>query len=174
MPQRAKLEMARNYWDEMGRGQAKGMHGPMLDTLAIALDLRPSTSIIVGEALALANTMAGLAFHRHYAFHAVGALGVIELTAPGRAAHVVTGLKRLGIPAHQRHYFSLHAVLDIQHAASWNAEVIRPLVEEDASRAAAIAEGALMRLKCGQRCFDAYVRALGAGALQSANARRSA
>jgi hypothetical protein len=28
MPQQAKLEMARNYWDEMGRGAAKGMHGP--------------------------------------------------------------------------------------------------------------------------------------------------
>src|SRR4051812_25627952 len=28
--ERAKLEMARNYWDEMGRGAAKGMHGPML------------------------------------------------------------------------------------------------------------------------------------------------
>ncbi len=30
MPGRAKLEMARNFWDEMGRGFAKGMHGPML------------------------------------------------------------------------------------------------------------------------------------------------
>ncbi len=34
MPQTAKLEMARNYWDEMGRGAAKGLHGPMLDRLA--------------------------------------------------------------------------------------------------------------------------------------------
>jgi hypothetical protein len=28
MPEQAKLEMARNYWDEMGRGRSKGMHGP--------------------------------------------------------------------------------------------------------------------------------------------------
>src|SRR5262249_15797360 len=34
MPVTAKLEMARNYWDEMGRGQPKGMHGPMLEMLA--------------------------------------------------------------------------------------------------------------------------------------------
>jgi hypothetical protein len=26
----AKLELARNYWDEMGRGNRKGMHGPLL------------------------------------------------------------------------------------------------------------------------------------------------
>ena len=30
MPVAAKLELARNYWDEMGRGNESGMHGPML------------------------------------------------------------------------------------------------------------------------------------------------
>ncbi|MBV8913203.1 MAG: iron-containing redox enzyme family protein, partial [Acetobacteraceae bacterium] len=39
LPQRPKLELARNYWDEMGRGNPKGMHGPMLETLARALKL---------------------------------------------------------------------------------------------------------------------------------------
>ena len=34
LPQRPKLEIARNYWDEMGRGNPKGMHGPLLETLA--------------------------------------------------------------------------------------------------------------------------------------------
>jgi hypothetical protein len=29
MPVRPKLEMARNFWDEMGRGREKGMHCPM-------------------------------------------------------------------------------------------------------------------------------------------------
>ena len=123
MPQRPKLELARNYWDEMGRGQAKGMHGPMLDHLAAKLGLLPALEATVWEALALANTMTGLAYHRHYAFQAVGALGVVELTAPGRAGMVARGLKRLGVPDEHRHYFSLHAILDVQHAASWNAEV---------------------------------------------------
>jgi hypothetical protein len=158
MPRRAKLELARNYWDEMGRGQAKGMHGPMLDHMAAHLDLRATLEATVWEALALANTMTGLAYHRHYAFQAVGALGVVELTAPRRAGMVAQGLKRLGVPDEHRHYFSLHAVLDVQHAASWNAEIILPLIEGDRRRAAAIAEGALMRLACGARCFDRYRR----------------
>lgn len=38
----AKLEMARNYWDEMGRGQSKGMHGLMLKELADELQLEES------------------------------------------------------------------------------------------------------------------------------------
>src|SRR5690606_893079 len=39
LPSRSKLEMARNYWDEMGRGNAGGMHGPMLGYLASAMRL---------------------------------------------------------------------------------------------------------------------------------------
>ena len=88
MPPRAKLELARNFWDEMGRGHASAMHGPMLDSLAHHLRLDLRADCIVWEALALANTMAGLAANRHYAYHAVGALGVVELTAPGRAAQI--------------------------------------------------------------------------------------
>ncbi len=69
----------------MGRGNAKGMHGPMLEHLARRLGLKPAVETTVWEALALANTMAGLAANRRYAYHSVGALGVIEQTAPGRA-----------------------------------------------------------------------------------------
>ena len=80
-----------------------------------------------------------LASNRRYAFHSVGALGVIEMTAPGRAEHVDRGLRRLGVPAKKRHYFALHAVLDVKHSEAWNREVLRPLVAEDPRRARAIA-----------------------------------
>jgi hypothetical protein len=156
MPERVKLELARNFWDELGRGTAKGMHGPMLDRLARALDLQPEPEGVVWQALALANTMAGFAANRRYAYHSIGALGVVELTAPGRAACVATGLKRLGVAAEARHYFALHATLDVRHSAAWNAEVIAPLVQADPRTAPAIAEGALMRLECGAACFAVY------------------
>lgn len=161
LPVQAKLEIARNYWDEMGRGNAKGMHGPMLETLAERLGLEPRIETTVWEALALANTMAGLAANRRYAYHSVGALGIIEQTAPGRAGLVARGLKRLGVPAGDRHYFDLHAVLDIKHAEAWNAEAIHPLVEANPSLAFAIAEGALMRLDRGAACFARYRQKLG-------------
>jgi hypothetical protein len=160
MPDRAKLEMARNYWDEMGRGDPKGMHGPMLGQLASALDLGPTIESTVPEALALANMMMALAFNRQFAFHSVGALGVIEMTAPGRSAYVSRGLDRLGIPKKQSHYFALHAVLDVKHSEAWNREVLRPLVAEDSRRARPIAEGALLRLCCGAQCFERYRKVL--------------
>jgi hypothetical protein len=156
LPAGAKLELARNYWDEMGRGNAKGMHGPMLDTLVQALAVDPVIENTVWESLALANAMTAMATSRRYAWHSVGALGVIELTAPGRSALVAKGLRRIGLSERERRYFDLHAVLDVKHSADWNREALRPLVEEDPRRATAIAEGALMRLLCGERCFSRY------------------
>jgi Iron-containing redox enzyme len=167
MPEQAKLEMARNFWDEMGRGFAKGMHGPMLARLAQYFDLAPSPHDVVPESLALGNTMVALARHRRYAYHSVGALGVIEMTAPTRAGFVDRGLRRLGVPAKKRHYFALHAVLDLKHSEAWNREVVRTLVAEDSRRARAIAEGALMRLWHGARCFERYRREFGMTARSS-------
>ena len=159
MPKRAKLEMARNYWDEMGRGESKGMHGPMLDQLAVYFDISPALNAIVPESLALGNMMMALALNRAYAFHVIGALGVIEMTAPGRATYVAQGLDRLGVPKKLSHYFALHAVLDVKHSLAWNAEVLGSLIEEDTRRARAIAEGAVLRLWCGAQCFKRYRQA---------------
>jgi hypothetical protein len=156
LPTGPKLELARNYWDEMGRGNIKGMHGPMLDGLVETLAVAPRIETTVWESLALANAMTAMATSRRYAWHSVGALGVIELTAPGRSACVAKGLRRIGLSERERRYFDLHAVLDVKHSEDWNREALRPAVAEDPRRATAIAEGALIRLRCGARCFDRY------------------
>ncbi|MEP6943084.1 MAG: iron-containing redox enzyme family protein [Betaproteobacteria bacterium] len=155
-PVRPKLEMARNYWDEMGRGHERAMHGGMLASTVDELRLRPTPGDTAWESLALANLMVALAINRRYAYHAVGALGVIEMTAPGRVSQVNEGLKRLDVSTDARMYFQLHAGLDIQHSQAWNQEVIFPLVEQDPAAGSAIAEGALMRLASGARCFRRY------------------
>ncbi|HEY7807165.1 MAG TPA: iron-containing redox enzyme family protein [Croceibacterium sp.] len=156
LPTRPKLELARNYWDEMGRGREKGMHGPMLGSLVETLALEPEIETTVWESLALANAMTAMASARRYAWHSVGALGAIELTAPGRSACVAAGLKRVGLSGKERRYFALHATLDVKHSADWNREAIAPAVTGDPRRATAMAEGALIRLSCGARCFERY------------------
>jgi hypothetical protein len=143
LPTRAKLELARNYWDEMGRGREDAMHGPML------------------EAHSLANLLCALASNRRYTYQSVGALGVVELTAPGRAACVNRGLERLGFGMPVRRYYAVHSTLDVKHSEAWNREVLRPLVAADPRVARPIAEGALMRLAAGARCFERYRRELG-------------
>ena len=161
LPTRAKLELARNYWDEMGRGREEAMHGPMLEGLAKALELHPTDEDTVWEAHALANLLCALASNRRYTYQSVGALGVVELTAPGRAACVNMGLERLGFGMPVRRYYAVHSTLDVKHSEAWNREVLRPLVAADPRVARPIAEGALMRLAAGARCFERYRRELG-------------
>lgn len=156
LPGRAKLELARNYWDEMGRGNADGMHGRLLERLVVSLALPVRIDTTVWPALALGNLLVAMATRRDHTYHSLGALGAIELTAPGRVAQVAAGLRRLGISAADRRYFDLHAVLDRKHSAAWNTEVLVPLVQQDARTATWIAEGALMRLNAGARCFAVY------------------
>ena len=161
LPVQAKLECARNYWDEMGRGKEGVMHGPLLERMAHMLNLQPSIENTVWESLALGNTMLGLAANRRYTYQSLGALGVIELTAPQRAAKVAAGMRRLGLESRIRSYFDLHAVLDVQHSEAWIREIIYPLVKTNPECAKYLAEGALMRLLCGERCFARYSHELG-------------
>ena len=155
-PAEAKMELAKNYWDEMGRGNLPGMHGPMLDRLVKALELKPTIESTVWQSLALANAMTAFSTTRRYAYQAIGALGVVELTAPGRSAATAAGLKRLGVAPKIRHYFDLHAILDVKHSETWNEEAFKPLLAADPECARYLAEGALIRLSCGARCFEAY------------------
>lgn len=154
LPSRPKLEMARNYWDELGQGTEGGMHGPMLARLGDSLP--PLDHAPVWETLALGNLMVALATQRGYAYQSIGALGVIELTAPGRAQQVNAGLKRLGFDGSLRRYYALHATLDVRHSQTWNREVLGPLVAACPSSAPLLAEGALLRLRAGARCFERY------------------
>jgi hypothetical protein len=112
----------------------------------------------VWEALALTNMMVALAANRRYAYQSIGALGVIEMTAPDRVALVDRGLDRLGVPKKARHYFALHTILDVKHSAAWNHEILRSLVAAEPRAARPIGEGALLRLRCGGRCFRRYRR----------------
>ena len=132
------------------------MHGPMLDRTVQGLGLTPTIGSTLWQSLCLANTMTAFATTRRYAYQSVGALGVVELTAPTRVGAVAEGLKRLGCSPEQRKYFHLHAHLDVEHSRAWNAEALVPLVAETPDSARYIAEGAIMRLICGEQCFETY------------------
>lgn len=156
LPTQAKLEMARNYWDEMGRGHENSMHGPMLEKTVKDLRLKPTIDDTVWESLALANLMLAMAINRRYAYQSIGALGAVEMTSPTRVGYVNEGLKRLNVAFDTRKYFQLHATLDVKHSNAWNKEVIFSLVKSNPKTAKPIAEGALMRLCSGARCYEKY------------------
>lgn len=164
LPLGPKLELAENYWDEMGRGQHRGIHTQLLRELVATMRIAPEIDTTVWESLALANAMTAMATTRRYAWLSVGALGVVELTAPWRCDHVSAGLKRLGFGQRERLYYDLHGKIDLKHSANWNEHALKPLIAEDPRRARFIAEGALIRMRCARRCFDRYSELLEGGA----------
>ena len=156
LPTQEKLELARNYWDEMGRGQQRAMHGPMLQRLAKAFALEAMEAPILWEAQAVGYMMSALASNRWYVYQSLGSLGAVELTAPGRAKYVNAGLKRLGVGGQQRMYYAVHATLDEKHAETWISEVFVPTVRRMPRLAVDLAEGLLLRLTLGARSYAAY------------------
>jgi hypothetical protein len=102
---------------------------------------------VVWESLAASNLSVALALNRRYAWQAVGALGVLALTAPLRAERVSLALRRLGLgPGEDDHS------REREETRAWIHEVLAPRVEEDAERAPLLAEGALLRLRAAARC----------------------
>ena len=169
LPPRAKLECARNFWDEMGHGKETAMHGRLLEQMVTGLQLQPRVDDTVWESLALNNAMLAMALNRRYCYQSLGALGVIELTAPSRVKKIAAGMQRLGFASSTRAYFNLHGALDVAHARAWLAEVITPLVQDEPASAIYLAEGALLRLLCGERCFDRFQHELGVSEAEMKN-----
>lgn len=165
-PWRAKLEMARDYWDEMGQGNRAATRAKLLDCLIEDLHME-TPQALAWESLARHNLMLGLATNRRYAYQALGALGIAEATAAEPAAHVNAGLARLGFSAEARGYFAVRERLAPLRAHAWNEGVVLPLVARDAGCATAIAEGALMRLSADARCWRRYLSAMQSAASPS-------
>jgi hypothetical protein len=159
-PWRAKIEIARNYWDEMGQGNATATGAHLLVELGHDLQM-DSTQPPAWESLARANLMLGLATNRGYAFQALGALGVLEMTTAISARYLIAGLRRLGFSRASCAYFESRAKLSPLRARAWNEDVILPLVAQDSRLAVAVAEGALMRSMADARCWRRYERELG-------------
>ena len=128
LPEQAKLECARNFWDEMGRGKAGATNKALLSRMSEGLNLKPCIENTVAESLARSNTMFGLATTRRYTYQSIGALGVAELVAPQRTAKIALGMKRLDLSPWIRSYFDLNSALNVAHLRSWIQEVIHPLV----------------------------------------------
>jgi hypothetical protein len=154
-PWRAKIEMARNYWDEMGQGNTSATSARLLEELRRDLHME-STEPPVWETLARSNLMLGLATNRRYGFQVLGALALVELNAGGNGALLNAGLKRLGYSGATCAYFGMRETLSPLRAHAWNEGVLLPYVAQDARTAAAIAQGALMRLVADARCVQRY------------------
>jgi len=143
---RPKLELARNYWDEMGRGEAGAVHAGLHHRLVVALGItaEPSTHQPV-EALDRSAVISTLATNRWLQPERLGALGLIELQAGPRCRRVVTAMERLGLGEDAIAFYAEHATADPRHGRNWLDEVVAPLVATEPAWGPRIVTGARWR-----------------------------
>ncbi len=154
----AKMELARNYWDEMGRGHPDKVHTELYRRLVKATGMVPvPPSEQPTEALERALLGSLLATNRYLQPEMVGALGLLEMQAGQRCRKVVAGLRRIGASEDAIAFYLEHAAADPRHGKDWLDHVITSLAG-DPRWAAGILRGARWRSRVNRRFFDAAGR----------------
>lgn len=152
----AKLELGKNYWDEMGGGDPDAVHTVLHQRLAAAVGLREvhreDLPVEALERIALGGL---LATNRWLQPEMVGALGLLELQAGPRCRLVLQALDRLGAPEAAYPFYVEHAEVDPVHGKDWVDKAIVPLAQEHPPWGARMVRGAFWRSAVNARFFAA-------------------
>jgi hypothetical protein len=157
----AKLELSKNFWDEMGQGDPAGVHTELHRRLVRALDLPtvPRADLPV-EALERAAMGGLLATNRWLQPEMIGALGLLELQAGPRCRLVLQGFDRLGVAEDAYPFYVEHAEVDPVHGKDWMDKAIEPLAGERPEWGARMVKGAWWRATLNLQFFAAAMDAL--------------
>jgi hypothetical protein len=150
----AKLVLAANYWDEMGRGAPDAVHTELHRRLVRALDLSAPTHAVPLEALERTALNGLLATNRGLQPEMIGALGLLELQAGPRCRRVLAALRRLGAPADAFPFYEEHASADPRHGKDWLERGVRAMEEEAPESGPRIVRGARWRSAVNHRLFE--------------------
>jgi hypothetical protein len=150
-----KMELATNYWDEMGDGDPTAVHTTLHDRLVAAIDMphvpedeQPVTAL---ERLAFGGL---LATNRWLQPEMLGALGLIELQAGPRCRLVLQAFHRCGAPRDAYPFYEVHAEVDPRHGKDWLEKAIAPTVDAHAEWGERILRGALWRSHVNDAFLD--------------------
>jgi hypothetical protein len=140
-----KLELARNYWDEMGNGSLARVHTELHRKLSRALGLAcPPRDAQPVAALERSVLTGVLVTNRRLQPELLGALGLLELQAGPRCRKVVAALERIGEGDDALDFYVEHATVDPRHGKAWVDNAVVPL-EGDERWATGIVRGARWR-----------------------------
>ena len=151
----AKLELAQNYWDEMGNGNPDAVHTVLHDVLVRAVQMpRISREDMPVEALERAALGGLLATNRWLQPEMLGALGLLELQAGPRCRLVLKAFDRLGAPEDAYPFYVEHAEVDPRHGKDWVEKAIAPTVAERPEWGPRIVKGAWWRSTVNLAFFE--------------------
>lgn len=143
---RAKLELATNYWDEMGNGDLAAVHTTLHDDLVAAIDMPRLPLDGLPTSALERNALGGLlSTNRWLQPEALGALGLIELQAGPRCRLVLQAFDRCQAPSAAYPFYEVHAEVDPRHGRDWLDNAIAPTVQETPEWGPRIVRGAHWR-----------------------------
>jgi hypothetical protein len=150
-----KMELARNYWDEMGNGDPADVHTDLHRLMADVIELPGLAREQLPEA-ALHRTAFGglLATNRWLQPEMIGALGLTELQAGPRCRLVLSAFERLGVPAQAHTFYRVHADVDPRHGKDWLDQSVAPLAVEHPEWARRMVRGAVWRWLINAELFN--------------------
>ncbi|MFS3136308.1 iron-containing redox enzyme family protein [Gluconacetobacter sacchari] len=156
-----RMEVAGNFWDEMGQGNPTRTHvrlyRDLLDYLGVKDDPQAFVEALGWEGLAGHNLLVSFALSRRAYFRSIGALAITELSDPDQYARLLDGCRRVGIGTDQSgvlDYYSEHVEVDALHGDGWIDNVIVPVLRRYPDQARAVLEGAAMRLNTSKDYWD--------------------
>ncbi|HEY7594750.1 MAG TPA: iron-containing redox enzyme family protein [Actinophytocola sp.] len=158
-----KIELAGNFWDEMGNGKLAGTHRQlrldMMKRIGVpADDYLSNVDFYWVEELRMANMYFQTSADRSLAPQAIGMLQATELVVPGRLERQIEGWRRVGLTDAEMHYLLEHVVVDVEHAEGWLNHVIAPLAAARPDMLPEVAIGILRRLDCALAVCDRAMR----------------
>jgi hypothetical protein len=141
-----KLELATNYWDEMGNGELAAVHTTLHDDLAAAIGM-PRVPLAWQPTSALERIALGglLTTNRWLQPESLGALGLIELQAGPRCRLVLQAFDRCAAPAGAYPFYEVHAEVDPRHGRDWLDNAITPLTAAHPEWSSRVVRGAVWR-----------------------------
>ncbi len=150
----AKMELATNYWDEMGNGDPAGVHTALHDRLVEAISM-PRVPLDSQPVAALERAALGglLATNRWLQPELLGALGLTELQAGPRCRRVLQAFDRLQAPRAAYPFYAVHAEVDPRHGKDWLDKAVAPIALERPDWAPRMVRGGWWRSAVNGRFF---------------------
>jgi hypothetical protein len=161
---RPKLELASNYWDEMGNGDLAAVHTTLHEDMVAAIDM-PRLPLDGQPTSALERAALGglLTTNRWLQPESIGALGLIELQAGPRCRLVLQAFDRCAAPAAAYPFYEVHAEVDPRHGRDWLDNAVAPLASAHRHWRSRIVRGAHWRSVVNAAFLDDAERVIDSG-----------
>ena len=171
----AKMELATNYWDEMGDGDPEAVHTTLHERLVDAIAM-PRIPLAEQPVSALARAAFGglLATNRWLQPEMLGALGLIELQAGPRCRLVLNAFERCRAPEAAYPFYEVHAEVDPRHGRDWLEKAIVPTVANQPDWGSRVFRGAVWRSAVNAAFLDDVSEMLGLTGAEDTRTGRTA